>query len=114
MAVPSYTEYKFLPPDRADLYGDDQLVFLDWDGNLRFTTGACFRLPKKITWQEFMSSFVARWFSVDPRYDPNQPARWTLVEPAGDRPLDPRPEDTFESLGIRHKATIVYQPIEVN
>jgi phenol hydroxylase P4 protein len=108
MTVPTFSTYDFPASDRAELFGDDMLLFLDWNGNMRFTTGACFRVPKAMTWDEFRSAFVGRWFSVDPEYDPTAPARWTLLDGDGERTIDPGGSDTLEQLGVTHKSTLLY------
>lgn len=110
MTVPSYTRYDFPATDRAELFGNDVLLFLDWEGNLRFTTAGCFRVPKATTWDEFRSSIVARWFSVDPDYDHDAPGSWTLLDKGVRRPVDPAPETTLDEVGVTHKATLLYEP----
>ena len=44
MAVKSIGTYEFPSRSRQELYGDDQLVHLWFQGNMWFCASACFRL----------------------------------------------------------------------
>ena len=43
MPVKALYDYEFPSADRAEAFGDDQLVYVHWDGNPLFCSAACFR-----------------------------------------------------------------------
>ena len=105
MTVKALAPYKFAPLDRQELYGDDMLVHVNWDGNLLFCAAACFRAPKAMTWGDFKAQMIDPWAHGDPDYNPDQAKDWRL----GDVPFEPDPAKTLAELGIRHKALVKFR-----
>lgn len=104
MAVKALYDYDFPSADRAELFGDDELVYVYWRGNLLFSAAGCFRAPKAMTFGEFRAAMVDAWAGSDPDYDPAQVRDWRLF----DEPLDADPNATLTELGIGHKALLSF------
>jgi phenol hydroxylase P4 protein len=105
MSVKALAPYKFPPADRAELYGDDMLVHVNWDGNLLFCAAACFRAPKAMKWSDFKAQMIDPWAQGDPDYVAEQAKDWRI----GDTPFEPDPDKTLAELGVRHKALIKFR-----
>ena len=104
MAVKALYDYRFPSADRAENFGDDQLVYVHWRGNLLFSAAACFRAPKAMTFGEFKAAMVDGWASSDPDYDPTAVGEWRLFG----KPLDVDPGTSMRDLGIGHKALLSF------
>ncbi|HJP72761.1 MAG TPA: phenol hydroxylase subunit P4 [Pseudonocardiaceae bacterium] len=102
MPVKALYDYEFPSSDRAELFGDDQLVYVHWDGNPLFCSAACFRVPKAMPFGEFMSAIVGPWAGSDPDFDFSAVRDWRLFDTA----LNPTPEASLAELGIGHKALL--------
>jgi phenol/toluene 2-monooxygenase (NADH) P4/A4 len=105
MAVKALGDYDFPAKDRQEVYGDDQLVHVKWDGNLFFCAAACFRAPKAMRWADFRSQMVDPLYSGDPDFKPENATNWRV----DDRPITPGDDDTFETLGVEHKGLIRFE-----
>lgn len=105
MTVKSLGAYDFPAKDRQEVYGDDQLVHVLWDGNMLFCSAACFRVPKAMTWSDFKAQMIDPWASADPDYRSGDATGWRRDEEA----FDPKPDDTIAGLGIPHKGLIYFQ-----
>lgn len=105
MTVRSLGTYVFPAKDRQEVYGDDQLVHMLWEGNMLFCSAACFRVPKTMTWSEFKSQMIDPWASADPDYRPDSATGWRRDEET----IDPKPKDTIADLGIPHKGLIRFR-----
>jgi phenol hydroxylase P4 protein len=102
MAVKALYDYDFPSADRAELFGDDQLVYVHWDGNPLFCSAACFRAPQAIPFGEFVAQLVTPWAASDPDFDPGAIRDWRLFE----EPLSADPGRSLADLGIGHKALL--------
>ena len=102
MPVKALYDYDFPSADRQEVYGDDQLVYVHWDGNPLFCSAACFRVPKALPFGEFVTGMVAPWAGSDPDFDPAVPLAWQLF----DAPLDAKADVPLAELGIGHKALL--------
>ncbi len=102
MPVKALYDYDFPSSDRAELFGDDQLVYVHWDGNPLFCSAACFRVPQAMPFGEFVSAIVLPWAGSDPDFDASAVTDWRVF----DRPLDPAPAESLAALGIGHKALL--------
>ncbi|AEA23026.1 phenol hydroxylase subunit P4 [Pseudonocardia benzenivorans] len=102
MAVKALYDYEFPSADRAENFGDDQLVYVHWDGNPLFCSAACFRVPKAMPFGEFVAGVVAPWAGSDPDFDAAAVAGWRLF----DEPLQPADDASLADLGIGHKALL--------
>lgn len=104
MTIKALYDYEFPSADRAELFGDDQLVYVHWEGNPLFCSAACFRVPKAMPFGEFLAAMVQPWAASDPDFDPAEVRDWRLFdeafEPAGDKSMD--------DLGIGHKALLTF------
>lgn len=96
--------YDFPSADRAELFGDDQLVNVQWDGQLFLNSPTCFRVPKAMKWSELRPQIDA-WAGSDPDYRPEAATDWRL----DDEPIDPQPDQTIADLGIVHKGLIRFR-----
>ena len=61
MSVKALYDYDFPSMDRAEVFDDDVLVYVHWEGNPIFCSAACFRVPKTMPFGEFVTSFVVPW-----------------------------------------------------
>ncbi|MGH3495288.1 MAG: phenol hydroxylase subunit P4 [Sciscionella sp.] len=106
MAVRAITDnYRFPSRSRQELYGDDQLVDVMWQGNPMFCSAACFRAPKAMTWSEFLAGVVDPWASNDPDYTAGAGHDWTV----DDQPIAPAPQASLAELGVGHKSLITFR-----
>lgn len=102
MTVKALYDYDFPSADRVELFGDDQLVYVHWDGNPLFCSAACFRVPKAMPFGEFVAGIVAPWAGSDPDFDATAMTHWRLF----DEPLDPAEHKSLADLGVGHKALL--------
>jgi phenol/toluene 2-monooxygenase (NADH) P4/A4 len=109
MAVKALYDYTFPSADRAENFGDDQLVYVTWTGNLLFCSAACFRVPKAMPFGAFVSDIVAPWAGSDPDFDPAAVRDWKLFDttlfdttPAADA------DASLADLGVGHKALLSF------
>lgn len=104
MTVKALYDYEFPSADRAELFGDDQLVYVHWQGNPLFCSAACFRAPKAMPFGEFVENIVRPWAASDPDFDPAGVRGWRLF----DKPIEPDPATSLDELGIGHKALLTF------
>ncbi|WP_375504543.1 phenol hydroxylase subunit P4 [uncultured Jatrophihabitans sp.] len=104
MAVKALYDYTFPSADRVELFGDDQLVYVRWDGNPLFCSAACFRVPKAMPFSDFVTGVVAPWAASDPDFDASLVRDWTLF---GDALLTEEAA-TLADLGVGHKALLSF------
>lgn len=104
MTVKALYDYEFPSADRAEVFGDDQLVYVHWAGNPLFCSAACFRVPRAMPFGEFVSGMVHPWASSDPDFDPAKVRDWRLFS----EQLEPAEEKSLDDLGIGHKALLTF------
>jgi phenol hydroxylase P4 protein len=104
MTVKALYDYTFPSADRQELFGDDQLVYVHWRGNPLFCSAACFRVPRTLTFGEFVQNVVNEWAGTDPDYDPSTARDWRLFNES----LDAPPEKSLIDLGIGHKSLLTF------
>lgn len=104
MSVKALYDYDYPSADRAELFGDDQLVYVHWDGNPLFCSAACFRAPKAMPFGEFVEQLVVPWAGSDPDFAAAAVRDWRLF----DQPLDVADEKSLQDLGIGHKALLKF------
>lgn len=105
MAVTALYDYTYPSADRAENFGDDQLVYVRWDGNPLFCSAACFRVPKAMPFGEFVTGVVGPWASSDPEFEPTRVHGWALfgeAVAAGD-------DVALVDLGVGHKALLSFR-----
>lgn len=102
MPVKALYDYEFPSADRAEVFGDDQLVYVHWDGNPLFCSAACFRVPKAMPFGQFVGELVGPWAASDPDFNPGAVRDWRLF----DEPLATEPGSSLADLGIGHKALL--------
>lgn len=104
MTVKALYDYEFPSADRAEVFGDDQLVYVHWRGNPLFCSAACFRVPKNMPFAEFVDSMVHGWAASDLDFDPASVTDWRLF----DEPLTGGQDKSLADLGIGHKALLSF------
>jgi phenol/toluene 2-monooxygenase (NADH) P4/A4 len=104
MTVKALYDYNFLSADRAEVFGDDQLVYVLWDGNPLLCSAACMRVPKTVPFGEFLATVVHPWAASDPDFDPASVHDWRLF----DDPIDPEADRSLADLGVGHKALLKF------
>lgn len=104
MAVKALYDYTFPSADRAENFGDDQLVYVTWAGNPLFCSAACFRVPKAMPFGEFVSGVVEPWAGSDPDFDATAVSNWKLF----DATLTADTSASLADLGVGHKALLSF------
>lgn len=104
MTVKALYDYEFPSADRAEIFGDDQLVYVHWQGNPLFCSAACFRVPQAMPFGEFVTGMVDPWAGSDPDFDPAAVREWRLFDDA----VRPDPARSLAELGIGHKALLTF------
>lgn len=104
MTVKALYDYDFPSADRAEVFGDDQLVYVLWDGNPLLCSAACFRVPKAMAFGEFLSTVVYPWAASDPDFDPAAVHNWRLFDDA----IEPGADRSLAELGVGHKALLKF------
>lgn len=102
MTVKALYDYDFPSADRIENFGDDQLVYVLWEGNPLFCSAAAFRAPRAMPFGEFVTAMVHPWAASDPDFDPASIGGWKLFG----EPVEPDPGKSLEDLGIGHKALL--------
>jgi phenol/toluene 2-monooxygenase (NADH) P4/A4 len=105
MALRTLGPYDFPSKDRQELYGDDQLVNIFWEGNTFIVAPGCFRVPRSMTWSDFRSQVLDPWASADPDFQADLATDFRL----DDEPVDPAPDQTIGQLGVAHKGLIKFR-----
>lgn len=105
MTIKALYDYDFPSADRAELFGDDQLVYVHWKGNPLFCSAACFRVPKAMPFGDFLTGIVHPWAGSDPDFDPETVNGWQLFT----EPFEPAAEKSLDDLGIGHKALLTFK-----
>jgi phenol/toluene 2-monooxygenase (NADH) P4/A4 len=104
MTVKALYDYDFPSADRAEVFGDDQLVYVLWDGNPLLCSAACVRVPKQMPFGEFLATVVHLWAASDPDFDPATVHDWRLF----DEPIDPGTDRSLAELRVGHKALLKF------
>jgi phenol hydroxylase P4 protein len=104
MTVKALYDYVYPSADRAENFGDDQLVYVVWEGNPLFCSAACFRVPKAMPFGEFVAGIVAPWAGSDPDFDVEMIRDWRLFGDA----LANDDSTSLADLGIGHKALLAF------
>jgi phenol/toluene 2-monooxygenase (NADH) P4/A4 len=105
MTVKALGEYDFPSRDRRELFGDDLLVNVLWDGNPFFCSAACLRVPGAMRWADFRAQMIDPLFAGDPDFDPKKATNWRL----DDSPFTPSDDAGLADLGVVHKGLIRFQ-----
>jgi phenol/toluene 2-monooxygenase (NADH) P4/A4 len=105
MTIRALGAYDFPARDRQELFGDDQLVNVFWEGNTFIVGPGCFRVPRSMTWADFRSQVMDPWASADPDYQPDKAVDFRNDDEA----MNPKPTQTIEQLGIPHKGLIKFR-----
>lgn len=110
MAVKALYDYDFPSADRAENFGDDQLVFVHWEGNLFLVAAAAFRAPKAMPFSEFVAAMVNPWASSDPDFDPAAVTDWRVDDRPLAAPGSAAPTDgSLAELGVGHKSLLKFR-----
>lgn len=98
-------DYNFPSRSRAELYGDDQLVHVLWRGNPFLCSAATFRVPKAMTFADFMCGVVEPWASSDPDYVPGSARAFQLDL----NTWEPDAAKAMTDNGIGHKSLVSFE-----
>lgn len=104
MAVKALYEYDYPAADRAEVFGDDQLVYVHWIGNPIFCSAAAVRVPKDMPWGAFVAEVVTPWAQTDPDFDPATITGWKLFDDA----FAPADGDSLVDAGVGHKSLVKF------
>ncbi|MBB2891953.1 phenol hydroxylase subunit P4 [Flexivirga oryzae] len=98
-------EYSFPSRSRAELYGDDQLLHVLWRGNPFVCSAGTFRVPKTISFEEFVTTVLEPWAGADPDFIPGseQSYQLDLVD------FEPDPSLPLQDQGIGHKSLLSFE-----
>ncbi len=98
--------YDYAYPSRTaqELYGDDQLVSLLRRGSLWEVAAFQFRVPKAMTWGDFMSAMALPALSGDPEFDASKMTDWRL----NGQPFTPDAASSMVDLGVDHKSLLEF------
>jgi phenol hydroxylase P4 protein len=105
MALKTLGTYDFPAKDRQEVFGDDQLINVFWEGTTFIAGPGCFRVPRSMTWADFRTQVLDPWAAADPDYDPAKAVDFRR----DDEPIEPKPDQTIEELGIAHKGLIKFR-----
>jgi phenol hydroxylase P4 protein len=105
MAVAAIGEYKFPPSDRAEVYGDNQIVYFCWDRHLLFAAPSITFVPKDMTLGAYLDEVVAPLLGPDPDFGQLEwaKAQWSV----GPNAFTPDFCATLIANGIGHKDKII-------
>lgn len=106
MPVKALYNYKFAPRDRAEVFGDDILVYAYWIDNPFFCAASAWRVPKNMKWKDFVGQIFGQLYSLDPDFKNVKSWRWYHF----DSEFKPDDEKTLSELGLRHKSLIRFKP----
>jgi hypothetical protein len=53
--VKALYKYEFEPRDRAEVFGDDLIVYAYWIDNRFFCSASAWRVPKNMKWKDFVN-----------------------------------------------------------
>jgi phenol hydroxylase P4 protein len=104
MTVKALYDYEFPSADRIENFGDDQLVYVHWEGNLFLVSAACFRAPRAMPFADFVEAMVKPWASSDPDFDPASMTEWRLFDDAIEVSAA-----SLAELGIGHKGLLRFR-----
>lgn len=106
MGVKAITpDYAFPSRSRAELYGDDQLVHVLWRGNPFLCSAATFRVPKMMSFSDFLTGVVEPWASSDPDYVPGSARGFQLDL----HDWVPEMQKAVVDNGIGHKSLVSFE-----
>ena len=103
--IRSIGDYDFPSRSAQELYGDDQLVHVWYDGNPWFVAAACFRAPKAMTFADFWAALVVPYHVEDPDWQES----WTPADfewAVDDAAWEPDADASLEAQGVGHKSVI--------
>jgi phenol/toluene 2-monooxygenase (NADH) P4/A4 len=78
VTVKALYDYDYPSKDWQENFGDDLLVHVTWAGNMMFSSPACFRAPKAMSFADFKAQMIDPWAASDPDYDPSAPRDWQV------------------------------------
>jgi phenol hydroxylase P4 protein len=107
MTVKALYDYEFPSADRVENFGDDQLVYVHWEGNAFLCSAAAFRVPRGIPFGDFVATMVAPWAGSDPDFDPSKVIAWRLFG----EPIEVSEGKSLADLGIGHKALLRFRTV---
>lgn len=101
MSVKAIGEYRFPSRDHVEVYGDNRIVYFNWDQHLLFAAPFLLFVPKDMKFREFIEERVAPLLAPDPQATAIE---WTKVEwNNGNEEFTPDFDASLEQNGIGHK-----------
>lgn len=98
-------EYSFPSRSRAQLYGEDQLVHVLWRGNPFIASAGTFRVPRTLSFQQFLSTVVEPWAGADPDFVPGSERAFQLDL----ADFVPDPDRSLQEQGVGHKSLVSFE-----
>lgn len=107
MAVKALYNYKFPARDRAEVFGDDIIVYAYWIDNPFFCSASAWRVPKNMKWKDFVGQILGQLYGLDPDFKKVKEWKWYHF----DNEFKPDDEKTLSELGLRHKSIVKFKPV---
>ena len=105
MAVAAIGDYDFPPRDRAEVYGDNQLVYFCWDRHLLFAAPFITFVSGEMTLGDYLEEVIGPLVAPDP--DAGE-LDWAKAEWSnGPNPFVPDFSASLADNGIGHKNKIL-------
>jgi phenol hydroxylase P4 protein len=105
MTIKALGPYEFPAKDRQEVFGEDQLVHVLWEGNMLFCCPGLFRVPRAMSWSDFQAQMVEPWAAADPDYDKDKVVEWLL----DDEPIQPGDNESIAGIGVPHKGLLKFR-----
>jgi hypothetical protein len=103
--VKALYKYEFEPRDRAEVFGDDLIVYAYWIDNRFFCSASAWRVPKNMKWKDFVNH-ISSLYGLDPDYKSVKKWEWYHF----DEKFNPQDDKTLVELGLRHKSIVKFKP----
>lgn len=105
MAVTAIGEYDFPPRDRAELYGENQIVYFCWDRHLLFAAPFITFVSGDMKLGDYLEEVIKPLLAADPD---TSALEWSNAEWSnGPNAFSPDFEASLADNGIGHKQKII-------
>ncbi|QID16384.1 phenol hydroxylase [Nitrogeniibacter mangrovi] len=112
MTVTATKPYAGVPRDRAEGFGDKQLVYASWDQHLLFAAPFMMSVPPDMRFGDFVHGPLSTLIAADPDA---ASVDWEAVEwRLGNQPWQPDFARSLADNGVRHKMEIRFHTPGLN